>query len=552
MNVLPFRIYLKQPVLLTQSSGDPNSVTSLSYLPGSVLRGVLIGRYLQAQAGNVGNDNLAADSVARRLFFDGGVSYLNAYRLDYGATRCLPTPSALLQLKSAQTDTVYNAAHSDWNDAERRRIEEGDHLKPFSPSYCTLNEEENKITPVSLAPGRIAVHVQRDREKGRATKDRGAVFQYEAIAEDQWFGGALLVQDSADVELLQRLFAQHEYAWIGRSRSANYGQVRIELDQPLMTGWREVGDLELEPVEAMEPLSITLLSDLLLRDTLGIPVASLAHQPLHQDLIHDQILSSYLGFTVMIDPARSFSNATIASGFNQTWQLPLPQQAALKAGSHLVVYPTQAITAEQLHAIELRGIGERRPEGYGRIAFQWLQAAEYTVLTFDSKPQRVQTKVTLSKTATAMAQRMARHLLDQKIDLKIATTVRDLINDPLTSNLPRNSQLGRIRGLIREAHHTQDLGVISAGMNQFKETARRQFEQARLGNVVLWNWLHQVLQPDAVWRELQLLPNNWTTVATIKPELTPQLTTQTTLRLLDAMITGLHRKNHREREEQSA
>ncbi|NCC34121.1 MAG: hypothetical protein EOM24_19225, partial [Chloroflexia bacterium] len=426
MNVLPLRIFLEQPVLVTRSGGDPNSVQSHDYLPGSLLRGVLIGRYLHSRTSTPYAYDLPGDPTARRLFFDGGMCVLNAYLFNESKQRSLPTPLAFLQQKSANTSdnySVYNAAHEDWNAQERREREREDQLKPFGQPYCWLSDAEIKGSMPD--PSRIAVHVQRDRQRGRSTEEEGAVFQYEALAAGQWFAGVLLIEQAEDLILVQELL-QPEQAWLGRSRSANYGQVRIMPDKPITRGWREIGARELEGAEAHTPLTITLLSDLLLRDAAGMPVCSLAAQPSEgalDQLRDERILSAYLGFDVQIDQARSFSATAFVSGFNQTWRLPVPQQPALAAGSVFTVYPRADVTEETLQHLEERGIGERRSEGFGRIAFQWCDELRYRVVESALFREQQQLKP-LSATGRATAQRMARRLLDEAIERALKAYVR--------------------------------------------------------------------------------------------------------------------------------
>lgn len=47
MKTIHYQITLEEPVLVTALEGDPNTATSFSYLPGSVLRGAIIGRYMR-------------------------------------------------------------------------------------------------------------------------------------------------------------------------------------------------------------------------------------------------------------------------------------------------------------------------------------------------------------------------------------------------------------------------------------------------------------------------------------------------------------------------
>lgn len=546
MIVLPLQITLEQPLLISQHGGDANSVQSMDYIPGSLLRGVLIGRYLRDKTAGY---DLLADAVAQRLFFSGKVRYLHGYMGSALAERSLPTPLALLQLKSVDTEKNYqahNAAHADWDDAKRRDVEQGDVLKPLGVAYCTIDDTD--LTSVQPKPGRIAVHVQRHRPKGRATGEpnEGAIFQYESLAEGQHFSSAVLIEDHADAALLQTLLAE-PIAWIGRSRSANYGRIRIDIGKPNTTSWQEVAT-DIDDVAAGELLNITLLSDTLLRDHTGQPVSTLAHQPFSDDgLIDDQILSAYLGFAVRIDAARTFSATTVIGGFNQTWRLPLPQQPALKAGSVLSVIPMESVRAETLRALEQRGIGERRIEGFGRLAFQWLSETEYSVQRSE-EPDSQRPTNPLSPTGRRTAERMAQRLLDEQITLKLARYVSNKRDQ--ARNVPRNSQLGRIRALVRAAAQQGDLRVISNGLDDFKGDSQRQIESVRLGDQrSLKGWLKQVTaDPTQVWRELGLNSGTWPTIAGIQATDTPTLRLQTTLRLIEAVLTGLHR-NQREKAE---
>ncbi|MCP4646813.1 MAG: RAMP superfamily protein, partial [bacterium] len=87
MNGLSYTLRLIEPVLLNSlEGGDANSAKSLSYIPGSVIRGAVISAYLKS---NHFAD--ADDSQFRSLFLDGSTRYLHAFPDDEGY-RTLPTP----------------------------------------------------------------------------------------------------------------------------------------------------------------------------------------------------------------------------------------------------------------------------------------------------------------------------------------------------------------------------------------------------------------------------------------------------------------------------
>jgi hypothetical protein len=76
----PYTLTLDTPVVLTLPGGDPNSAGSMSFIPGSAVRGAAARALTAADA-----------KEFHRLILSGDVSYLNAYVL-VGTRRCLPTP----------------------------------------------------------------------------------------------------------------------------------------------------------------------------------------------------------------------------------------------------------------------------------------------------------------------------------------------------------------------------------------------------------------------------------------------------------------------------
>ncbi len=62
-------------------------------------------------------------------------------------------------------------------------------------------------------------------------------------------------------------------------------------------------------------------------------------------------------------------------GFNRKWGLPLPQALAVRMGS-VLVFKDPGCDPTLLDDLEVRGIGERRAEGFGRIAFNRQRVAQ--------------------------------------------------------------------------------------------------------------------------------------------------------------------------------
>jgi len=550
MKVVTYRILLEQPLLATQLLGDPNSSVSLPYVPGSLLRGMLIHRYLEQQQLNDAHD-LFADTTCQRLFFTGSARYLNAYPLVEGGERALPTPLSLFKRKKDELDDggsleIYNAAHEDANDDERREFEKDDSAKPLTHHFCRIASEEN-VALYRLAPSRIATHVQRNRSKGRAIRGQGAVFRYEAVAEGQWFSGAVLVDADEDAAQVEMLLNEREIAWVGRSRSANYGRVKItEVAVAPASAWREVGG---SVTSADGALSLTLLSDTLLRNASGQ----------HTAVIDAETLSAYLGIPVTIDSARTITQPTQAGGYNRTWQLPLPQATAFKAGSVIVFRPAGAFDPKRFADLEWQGIGERRAEGFGRIAFNW-QTAPGSTARAGNLFSHTPTPPALSAAAQRTAQHMAQRLLEQRIEEAILRYVRLHVLDRPLGPMPANSQFGRVRVLVRRTLNTKplDMPKLRASLDAFKPVARNQFQSARFHEQSLWDWLHDLLAaPPAntidqaqiehqIWRKLGISSADVPAIAGYKAELDDDLAYRTALRLIEAVFVAIGRKSRHE------
>lgn len=553
MKAISYQLYLEQPLLATQLAGDPNSSVSFPYIPGGLMRGMLVQRYA-AHHGLTDKDNLFAREESLPLFFDGSVRFLHAYPLEeHSRQRLLPTPLGLMQPKKAELAnnlTVYNVCHPDVTDERRREIEEqeDDQLKPVRRQFCRFVEGDQAIL-YKLEPNRIATHVQRERVKGRATSAQGTVFRYEALAEGQWFGGVILADDTVDISELKALLEQPARAWLGRSRSANYGRVSIH-NVTEVSNWREVGGSLIVQDSAL--VQLTLLSDTLLRDSRGQFTTT----------ISSELLEQYLDVPVTVDEAHTLVDATRVGGYNRAWRLPLPQAIALKAGSVITVRPGEPLTADKLAELEERGLGERREEGFGRVVVNWHIDEELKVVLGDlhRRPPHA-SQETLSDTSKRIARRMAKRLLDAQIAANIQRFVHEQLTDR-PYNLQRlqpikNSQLGRIRVLVRQALNASppDPALVLDGLKAFKSVAQEQLNNARFeGHSTrgsFGKWLEKLLEPakaeeHPVWKELGLNSSERAIkVAGQQADLSDAVAHEAALRLIETVCVAISRQRRR-------
>lgn len=511
MKAIRYRITLLEPALVASFGGAPDSVEALDYLPGSVLRGVFIGKYLRA---NRGRELDITDSATRRLFFDDSTRFLNGYPLDRLDKRMLPTPRSWRKKKGDENvvfDFAVESKEDDFNAA-------GEPL-------CSLGEENARLHhPERL----LTVHTTRTRRFGRAmnaTKHKlqdddtpGAVYRYDALAANQVFEAVILCDRNEDAGLLKPFIEGDIF--LGKSRSSGYGRAKIELSD-IDDEWQEA------PFDkAHNAFIMTLLSDTLMRDQNGSYTTNAR--------VFQRLVSTRLGVELRLRDA--FVKSHVVGGFNRKWGLPLPQALALQAGSVLVFETDQAPASEKLDALLWQGIGERRAEGFGRIGVNWHTRE---CLAVDSITASEQTKSAdiQQKASREIAQQMLERLLRKRLEEKLYGYVaRFDIKDT-----PYKSQLSRVRAVAQQAlfGESPDPQLVKTFIQDLRPKARRQFEKARVGSQSLLTWIEESCNQDI----LQILdfkeediPKLRTSDGSLKATISPKIKAEYTLRYIDAVL----------------
>lgn len=526
MKILTYQIRLLEPLLATQLGGDPNSSVSYPFIPGSTVRGALITAYGHTKGAK---ELDAASAQDRAFFFSGQTRYLNAYPLS-GGQRSLPTPLSWRREKTASL--APGTAVHDWSHGRTEMAQPKLIGKPFcslAPNGVLLNSPDRRIN----------IHTTRsNRAYGRARAGEGGVFQYNALAEGQRFAGVILLDDELDMKVLQA-WLQDATLLLGGSHNAGYGRVKIESVSLATSDWREVGQIPLEA--GSEDLVITLLSDVLLRDEIsGLytndPAAALA--------LALRISPAELG-----RPDKAFLRTRPVGGFNRKWGLPLPQAQAIAAGSVWVYQPAKRPTPEALRHLERTGIGERCVEGYGRVAVNWHTRAALTII--DGPEAGLPGAPKLEGASLVLAQMMLDRWQRDALDALLTNRINKLdIHRP-----PSNAQLARLRVLARDVlgQEKPSLKRLDEFLRsiQGRQSARTQFERARVGRRRLSDWLKQRLDsPASIWDEIGRPPPRHLGINKVEAQPLSQLEVEYTVRLIDGLLAkaARERRAHRESE----
>ncbi|MFN9859263.1 MAG: RAMP superfamily CRISPR-associated protein, partial [Pseudanabaena sp.] len=238
MKAITFSLTTQQPLLATSFQGDPNSDVSYSYIPGSMIRGAIIGRYMKE---NQLRDLNLEEQIIRDLFFeDESVHYLNAYLESKDRKRQRTLPVSLSWTKDKNSELPKDADGDSmliYNKASIRKLP--DHITPkaVQQKFCTVNGTSTYLYSIER---RINIHNQRDRSKGRSTKEHGEIFRYDAIDVGQTFQSVILCETDEICGEILKLLQSKDDIWLGGSQSAGYGYCKISNVQPRDSNWNEV------------------------------------------------------------------------------------------------------------------------------------------------------------------------------------------------------------------------------------------------------------------------------------------------------------------------
>jgi CRISPR-associated protein Csx10 len=363
-------LQLRSPLALHRTRASVQYVKTLDYIPGTALRGALAEAYL-AEHGT-------PDDTFRALFLSERVQYGDLWPSVEGRrTTLLPTTAQACKRHGLKHGASLRDAILDiWASPEGspKCPECGELLDRVSGYLCSVAPVE------SLAPcSRLRVNTA--IERGTGTVARELLFTQHTLIgqrktkdkpEPVLFQGVVRLADPDLKRPLDALLKSPLFLGSGRSRGL--GEVEIKSwteapdPEPLSERWHKFN--ETAQRAGGDPnvryFSLTLLSHLALRDGLLRPVLG-EITPQHFELPHSVAWVHYPGSGRPV----LFLNAITVPGWNAVLGLPKPDTVALARGSALLGRcdaGKEQVVRERLAQIEAEGVGERRSEGFGRVA----------------------------------------------------------------------------------------------------------------------------------------------------------------------------------------
>ncbi|MBF2072924.1 MAG: hypothetical protein IGS50_04065 [Synechococcales cyanobacterium C42_A2020_086] len=341
---IPLTITTETPVVIPKRTVG-NVVESLDSIPGRYFLRHLhrnLGKHLNVSAAIacgdlvITNATIAIDSEAGR-----------------------PTPFCLFGEKLdgglSKGKKVYNRFQEPEPDGIQLKGERSGYVGKFDNAHLPI------YTTVSLE---LFTHNTIQDEVQRPTTDVGGVYSYQAIP-----AGTNLIAELRLPESLKTQLDQQSSNWwndlagtlrIGQSKKDQYGSVKIATHKPDKFSLKQIDECQL--------LYVWFLSDVLLRDKRLNPTTN------PDDFARE--LERQLGLdegALVERTSDDLLSCMMRSRRTESWQvrwgLPRPSMLGWQAGSCVVYEVKGEINPERLSALEAKGIGDRRAEGYGQICF---------------------------------------------------------------------------------------------------------------------------------------------------------------------------------------
>lgn len=333
MRYLELEFYNMAPLRIgdddTSQQGQTNTLT---YIPGSTIRGVAV----HGLCGE-GQD---FENIKKQLFSD-KIRFMNAY-LKKDGKDLIPSLKGFYEDKTASEGKkrIENVIVDKEVSEGTKRASLGCYCYPEGDCIVYTNPEFGEH-----------LNINRGRE-GEKT-----VFRNQYITQGQYFTGYITFDDSVEETIIQKIHQVFsDVVYIGNNRYGGYGACRCKAE---IKKGIPYGDLRTKADR--NKFYMVLLSNMTMRGRCG--------QTAGLDL---DILAEKLGCG-SLKLVKCATSVTEVMGYNRSWKGPVPSAVMYEAGSVFCLETKgeakSKIPAEKFTALEEKGIGIRRNEGFGQVLF---------------------------------------------------------------------------------------------------------------------------------------------------------------------------------------
>lgn len=381
---------LDEPLLIARRSEAGNQFETLDAIPGGVLRGALAWRIAQRFAADMESQGVTFRNFANLFFCDlvrfSSLTPIQVRKENFSTgypTIVAPRDLFTCELHRGYPKSSSNEGHGVWSLLQENRQEcpvcatedTTSGRKAASVKLETLGDF------ISLAKGlprskhkpkqTVEMHIRIDRESGRV--NTGDLYGYVALEPGQYFVGEITCTDENAWKVLQTMAGlqpeEINELKLGKATQRGYGKVSAVFRPRAKPLWH-LQDLS-QRLASTQSVTMLLLSDTIVSDPWGRFWRGFDPAWLKRELRLPPEVE------VSIDrnedgEAMAFSAVRTVDAFNAKLGLPRTRDIAIAAGSSVRLTFTGIALSDLLKVleeVEAQGIGFRRDEGFGRVAF---------------------------------------------------------------------------------------------------------------------------------------------------------------------------------------
>ena len=447
MQSIRYRITTLSPVIFPAKAGDPNMVSTKEYIPGGVIKGFFAYAYIKERSLD---RNAHRDNGFYNLFLSGRVRFTNAYKIaehNRKQYRTYPVPLSIQKDKDNK-GTIYDLLLIADDKPEIQTTPVG--------GFGWI--EGNNIFTVTIKKS-LNFHHQRDRHTG--TPEEGIIFNYESIDKGQTFEGMIIGDDLAE---LSSMLNKEHIAFIGKSRGAQYGKVRIE--KLMNSESSQEHDIEIDPDGT---IVMTMLSDTIIYNDCGFPTTDLKTL--------ESLLKEKIGDHINIEKA--FIKTEDVETFVSVWRLRSPSETAFAAGSCFLIKGLNEEDRKALIKLQEEGIGERRTDGFGMVAFGLQREERLTRREKESKKKHIRPAIPLPSKAEDILKDVIKNHIRKDIELTAINEAKDF------KNLPSRSLIGKLELMVKNMNRAEFIKTLE----DLRKPARDKLERSNNGKENLLDFL---------------------------------------------------------------
>lgn len=459
-----------EPIRVANDDTSQHGQTdTLRYIPGSAVRGLVM---------HALNQDPEYFEKNKKLLFSDHIQFMNALPTNAG-TSMIPSLKGFYEDKTPCGEDGKAIANVLLEDSP-----EG-YKRAGLGQYCYVEQrEQEKVIRYT------SVELGEDMNINRGRIEKKNVYRSQYIQKGQTFRGYIVFDDAFDDEVGAKLIQDIQNVFsgtvlLGSDRTTGYGTCRCQkselTDSMPYTEYRNAAE--------SSEFYMVLLSHMTMRDRFGEPTG------LDLDILAEKLGVSELKIE------RCATSIIRVYGYNRTWKGAIPAVTMYEAGSvfRLRTKEGEKVKAESFRKVEAEGLGIRKNEGFGQVAF-YDGYAEIGI----KQPISAAVVRTEAGVLEGIGERKA------KEDLKIAAAsllrsriedkmLRYVVNHPLKLNGISNSRLGVIRSMCTELQYapdraTEDL-TYYIGHSRKKDDRKKIHDKKQKGDE-LYSYIEKILNSE--------------------------------------------------------